>query len=89
MNNTPPLTPESRAVVNAGHALVEALRDHLSPEHRDKLEMLTTAGASVAMTVQWIDGAVQLRVGVTADDGPASTILALDFKRTDVDAQPH
>jgi hypothetical protein len=78
---TPPLTAESRAVCNAGRALVEALKAHLHPTQRDKLDMLTTAGAAVAMTVQWIDGTVQLRVGVTMDDAPPDTILALSFTR--------
>lgn len=76
---TPELIEQARATVNAGHDLVQALRVALPPEGRDKLNLLSSAGAAIAVTLRWIDGRAELRVGVTMDDSPPETILSLDF----------
>lgn len=76
---TPDLTKQARTTVNAGHDLVQALTAALPEAGREKLLMLATAGAAVALTVRWVDGRAELRVGVTMDDGQPETILALDF----------
>lgn len=76
---TEDLTQQARGAINAGYHLVQALTAALPEAGREKLAMLTMAGAAVALTVRWIDGRAELRVGVTMDDGQPETILALDF----------
>lgn len=75
------LRAAATAVINAGHALTSALIDALKETDREKLSLLTTAGASIALTVRWLEERVEVRVGVVTDDSPPSTILALDYSR--------
>lgn len=72
----------ARCAVNAAHDLTIALLAALTPADREKAQLLTTAGASPAVTVRWIDGRVELRVGLTLDDEPPLTLLALAFGKT-------
>jgi hypothetical protein len=80
------LSSAARAAINAGHELVNALLNDLTPLDREKLLMFMLAGAPSALTIRWVDGRVELRVGLTPDDSPPLTVLALDFNKTSTEA---
>jgi hypothetical protein len=80
------LSSAARAAINAGHELVGELVNELSPDDREKLRLFMTAGAPAALTIRWVDGRVELRVGLTPDDSPPLTVLALDFNKTSTEA---
>jgi hypothetical protein len=78
MTATPnPLAIEARETVNHAANLIGFMREALPDADRQQFDMLSTAGAEVALTMKWADGRVELKCGMVTGDSEPITMMVM------------